>query len=49
MKEHQAFKLVKIASDLGHDSVSEKEWWKNRENFIAVEIDYDVKQEYQYS
>lgn len=48
MKEHQAFKLTSIASDLGHDSVPEKEWWKSRENFIDMEIDYDVKQSYQY-
>ena len=49
MKEHQAFKLVSIASDLGRDCVDEEQWWKNRDNFVDVEIDYDVTQIYQYS
>lgn len=49
MKEHQAFKLVSIASDLGYDCVDEEQWWKNRDNFVDVEIDYDVTQIYQYS
>ena len=46
MNEHQAFKLASIASDLGHDSVPEKDWWKNRNNFIDLEIDYTVDQSY---
>lgn len=49
MREHQAFKLVSIASDLGHDCVNEEQWWKNRDNFVDAEIDYDVVQTYQYS
>ncbi len=48
MKEHQAFKLVSIASDLGHDCVDEEQWWKNGDNFVDAEIDYDVVQTYQY-
>lgn len=48
MREHQAFKLVSIASDFGHDCVNEEHWWKNRENFVDAEIDYDVVQTYQY-
>lgn len=31
-----------------HDSVEEKEWYKNRDNFIDVEIPYYTNQEYQY-
>ena len=46
MNKHQAFKLASIASDLGHDSVPEKKWWKNRNNFIDLEIDYDIDQSY---
>lgn len=46
MKGHQAFKLLSIASYLGHDSTNEKEWWKNKNNFVDAEIDYVVKQEY---
>ena len=49
MKEHQAFKLVSIASDLGYDCVDEEQWWKNGDNFVDAEIDYDVVQAYQYS
>lgn len=46
--EIQAHKLLMITADLGHDSVEEKEWYKNRENFIDVEIPYYTNQEYQY-
>ena len=48
MNQHQATKLLRVSSDLGHDCVDEEQWWKNRENFIDVEIDYDVVQTYQY-
>lgn len=47
-KEVQAHKLLTITADLGHDSVEEKEWYKNRDNFIDVEIPYYTNQEYQY-
>lgn len=48
MNQHQTTKLLSIASNLGRDCVDEEQWWKHRENFIDVEIDYDVEQTYQY-
>ena len=46
LNEHQASKLVACSVELGNDVSSEKEWWKNRNNFIDVEIDYEVSQDY---
>lgn len=49
MNEHQASKLLMIASDLGNDCVNEEDWWKNRDNFIDIEIDYNVDQTYHFN
>ena len=46
MEEHQASKLLMFASDLGNDCVNEEKWWKNRENFVDIEIGYEVDQTY---
>ena len=46
LNEHQSNKLLSISTELGHESVSDKEWWKNRDNFIDAKIDYEVNQKY---
>ena len=46
-KKHQAQKLIYNSTTLGHEPKTEEEWYKNRENFIDIEIPYDnVNQEY---
>lgn len=45
--KHQASKLINLSSDLGNERVEDKEWYKNRNNFIDVEIDYNTTQTYQ--
>lgn len=44
----QAQKLVSNATFLGFEPKMGEDWYKNRENFVDIEIDYqDVVQEYQ--
>ena len=48
-KRLQAKKLLSNATLLGHKPKTDEEWYKNRENFIDVEIGYDdVNQEYSW-
>lgn len=44
--QHQANKLLAIATDLGRDSVKDDKWYKNRNNFIDIEIPYNTEQRY---
>lgn len=47
--EHQTRKLLYEATTLGHRPKQDKDWYKNRENFIDVDIPYnEVEQEFSY-
>lgn len=48
LNKHQMHKLINNATLLGHQPITEPDWYKHRKNFIDVEIPYtDVIQEYQ--
>lgn len=46
---NQVEKLLGITSLMGRRPKQDEDWYKNRENFIDIEIPYDeVEQEYSY-
>ncbi len=47
LDQHQADKLIYNSTLLGHDKVDNEKWYKDRNNFVDIEFDYDVNQEYQ--
>ena len=38
---HQAHKLMNVATHLGFYPKAEEYWYKNRDNFVDIEIGYD--------
>lgn len=44
--KHQASKLLSIATDLGNECSNKDEWWKSRDNFIDLEINFETTQTY---
>ena len=47
MNKHQAFKLVASATSLNvRPKLKPEEWYKDRANFIDVDINYEVDQTY---
>lgn len=49
LKAHQASKLIEASTKLGHDKVLEDDWYKNRDNFVDVEISFETSQKYKDS
>lgn len=49
LNKHQANKLVANATSLNvRENAEDEDWYKNRENFKDVEIDYNVDQTYKW-
>ena len=46
IEKHQAFKLISGATLLAHGTKAGELWYKGRENFIDVEIPYEVNQSF---
>lgn len=46
LSQHQASKLIYASTKIGHDKVEEQEWWKNRNNFIDLELNINIDQNY---
>lgn len=46
MSEHQASKLIYSSTIIGAECTDD-EWYKNKENFIDIEIDYETNQSYE--
>lgn len=47
ISRHQANKLIGCSTTLSHNEFAEPNWWENRNNFIDVDIPYEVNQSYQ--
>ncbi|MBQ6856859.1 MAG: hypothetical protein IJO13_07120 [Lachnospiraceae bacterium] len=43
---HQAFKLSAAATTLAHNPKTEKDWYRNKENFVDIEIPYNCDQSF---
>lgn len=48
VSRHQANKLIGCSTILSHNEFVERNWWENRNNFIDVEISYNVDQRYNF-
>lgn len=44
--KHQANKLYGCSTLLSHNEFAEHNWWENKENFIDIDIPYEVDQSY---
>lgn len=42
----QVSKLIQYSGGLGHNEVEDNFWYKNRDNFIDIDIDYETDQQY---
>lgn len=47
-ENHQAFKLMASSTLLAHYPKTKEKWYKDRGNFIDIEIPYDVDQTFMY-
>ena len=46
LSQHQSKKLLHASTLIGNDFVNEVNWYKNKDNFIDIEIGIDLSQEY---